>query len=983
MKMPAPGDRVLIDSSATAFEVYRCSANGDHVYLGVISLETQRAREMIFTLEEFPKRVRRTGTLAEELLQPGACLSHQRFQLAIEALRIQSAHLLDPLFAINASQIDLLPHQADAVYRHILTQPRIRFLLADDPGLGKTIMAGLVLAELKARGAAERCLIVVPAHLREQWQREMNDWFQEDLYVLDSGTVNNASHPAFFQKHPQIVTSIDFAKRPSVRELLADQEWDFVVFDEAHKLAARRSGAEIDRTQRYQLGHAISPQARHLLFLTATPHSGDEWAYVFLLQLLEPYMFTSPGQLQRAAQQNGGLPFVLRRSKDHVSDLQGQKLFRNRTVETLSLEMTLGERKIYDAVTDYVRTWYPVSASTSGLTAQRRRNVALALTVLQRRVTSGMVAIHQSLVRRRQKLIELLGAWTQYVNVDQNLIDSNQEELDDQSAADREQLQQRLEGVTAARNHEELRAEIADLEGIIALVRHVQGAGHENKLYELRRVVETHLMNNPDEKLLVFSEFRDTVSALEHHLRSWGLQVAVIHGGMNMLERRQQEGFFRSEAQVMVATDAAAEGINLQFCRLLINYDLPWNPNRLEQRMGRIHRYGQSRDCFVWNVLYEDTREGDILIRLLAKIERMRSRPELGDTIYDVISVVLAGINLDQLIAEALLTGDSRHINRIIDVDIEDRIDEFVRLIHSNALAADRIDLSAIRHAVAQSQSTGLTTEDVECFTLTATEVIGGGLESTRADGVFRLGVPIDRQRQFSSTGYSPGMRVAFTRSIAQANGVPLLAPGNPIFDRLLEVTCNGSTRPVLAVLRGGVDQENGSFWVYRLKVIDGRDDTVVERLEAFFYRDRDGQAAPASLQATRSMRTGGPAATLPAEVLEAIEGATAATRRSASTLLDSLKMEALNRRSREASIKKGWLETSFEALISQSEQRTRELRRRETMGERNLRGAITNEERRRLEFIQERDTRLRELELESEIVVLAPELEAVAIVTA
>jgi superfamily II DNA or RNA helicase len=367
------GDRIRIDPFPEEAEVYRLTEEGDRVVLGVIFHPSGQAKSLVLDRQELARRVHRLPSLGENLL--AQALPRDPFLLFAEATRMRLAHAFDPHYAVSVTQVDLLPHQVDAVYRHILPLPRVRFLLADDPGLGKTIMAGLVLKELKARGVVHRTLLVVPAHLQDQWQRELRDWFREDFVPLRRDLLRNLLSADFFHRNPQVLVSLDFARREDVRELLARQSWDFVIVDEAHKLSATRYGQKVYKTKRYQLGEALAPQATHLLFLTATPHRGDDHAY-FLLE---------------------GLPFVLRRSKEQVTDLQGRKLFRRREVQTVPVPLTDAERRLYDAVTAYVRRWY---AAVSGRTDRRSRNVALALTVLQRRLSSSLFAVRESLRRR-------------------------------------------------------------------------------------------------------------------------------------------------------------------------------------------------------------------------------------------------------------------------------------------------------------------------------------------------------------------------------------------------------------------------------------------------------------------------------------------------------------------------------------------------------------------------------------------------------
>ena len=983
MWLPNVGDMVLIDSSAEKYQVFRCSCNDGVVKLGAIATLTNDAYNFVYDREEFTERVRPAPSLAQLLKDSTSRLGASQFRLAMEALRLRHAHLIDPFHAINASQIDLLPHQADAVYRHMLPQPRIRFMLADDPGLGKTIMAGLVIKELKARGAADRILIVVPAHLKDQWQREMADRFDEDFTIFDDP--RSMKSKQFLDLHPQIITSIDFAKREPKRSFLAngDVSWDIAIFDEAHKLSARVKGGEIDPTQKYQFAKHIESITNHMLFLTATPHNGYHDEYLLRLDLLEPGMFSGMAQVGATLQQYQKIPFVLRRSKEHVTDLKGNPLFKRRTVNTLALEMSGAGRRLYDAVTEYVHNWYPSTANLeSGAEKIRRYNIALALTVLQRRVTSGSAATRLSLERRRQKLAVLRSQWEKHLVTQSSLLESmtaeDVQDLDDRLTAEWDDLQDLIESTTAAADLEELKEEIGDLTDLIKVVKNIEATEDEPKLDELRNVIDAWLRGRPEEKLLIFSEFKDTVLALKSHLEQFGLTVAMIHGGMTMSQRTKQEQRFRDEAQVMVATDAAAEGINLQFCRLMINYDLPWNPNRLEQRMGRIHRYGQDRDCFIWNLLYDDTREGRILTLLMAKIEAMKDRPELGDSIYDVVSTVLSGIPLEQLIMEAVMTGNTAEIERVIDINLEDRVNDYIKLLKENALAANYINLAEVQSLNERSEREDVN-GDIERFVKQATEWMGGGLDDDplRGEGVRILGIPTTKQADYRDAGYESGLRVALDRQVAKRYDIPYLTIGNPILDRMIEKFSLDDHQPRISILRDD-EGPSGLFCVYRLGVQDGHRRSAAERLAAVFCRP-SGKSSVVDVRIARRMCNANGQAEHPIYVhLEMLE------ERASSAVMSQLtemRSEVLAQRSRQADVKRRWLDRSYSLMIYLLQAQLDYLRKRVDQGETNLTGLVVIRENRLANVQRQRDARLADLDKEVELTQLEPKLEALALV--
>lgn len=976
IELPSVGDRVILTPFDEPAEVFEVQRTGDQIRLGVIFVRSQQAQRFVFSIEEFAQRVRRLPSIWEELAS--RALPRNPFVLFIDALRMRLAHSFDPHYAISVTQVDLLPHQVDAVYRHILPQPRIRFLLADDPGLGKTIMAGLTLKELKARKLVQTTLLIVPAHLQDQWKREMADWFREDFVIINRSLLNSLYADDFFARNPQILVSMDFARQDDVRELLAKRRWDLVIVDEAHKLSATRYGQKIFKTKRYQLGEAIAPKAHHMLFLTATPHKGDDHAYFLLLSLLEPRLFANPQQLKAAAQKEG-LPFVLRRSKEQVTDLQGRKLFRRREVRTIGVELSQAERQLYEAVTAYVRRWY---AAVSDKTDRRSRNVALALTVLQRRLSSSLFAVRESLRRRRQKLQNLLNEWERHLEESEGLFEWDAETLQDLSEAtarEWESFQEKLEGVTAAQTPEELKEEIAELDRLIQLALDAEQTGEETKLQQLRRVAEEHLRRNPEEKLLVFTEFKDTLAALERRFREWGLLCTVIHGGMNLQQRIAEERRFRDDVQVMVATDAAGEGVNLQFCRLMVNYDLPWNPNRLEQRMGRIHRYGQRRDCFVYNLIYPQTREGRVLERLMEKLERMRER--LGDSVYDVLGTVLEGVRLEDLIMQAILHEESPELEQLLEVDLEKRLEEFRKALEENALAGHHIDLSSIQRQEADSLLHRLVPWDVERFTRLACPMVGGRLEDDRRHpGVFRLSVPREflKQHHLEDEAFQRGLRIAFQRETARKADAEFFAPGHPLLEALLEHSLQ-KTRPVYAAL---VDpgERSGSLWLYTARVQDGRGQPVLERLIACFHDRATGQIREVDPRMVWELDEWPAAVPIPSDAPSYLAQTEPAVRDFVLGNLRPLSDEAQRRRERECNIKERWIQESFKILIQESQDKLWDYRRRADRGE-DMRIAIQQEEENLKALTMERHQRLKEIDQERVLTVLEPELQAVALI--
>jgi superfamily II DNA or RNA helicase len=968
------GQRVRVKPENRIAEIYKWEELAGNYRVGLIFEDNSEAKVFVLKQDEIEQRLEPLHTPVELFRQKEGILPSEHSLAFAEALRMRLAYTFDPHYAISVTQVDLLPHQVDAIYRHILPQPQVRYLLADDPGLGKTIMAGLLIEELKAREMVHSILIVVPAHLIDQWQREMGEWFREQFFILNRASLNNLHLANFFKNNPQLLVSLDFARQDRVREILRDHRWDLVIVDEAHKLSATRYGRKIGKTKRYQLGELLAERCNHMLLLTATPHRGDDEAYFLLLNLLYPRLFANSEQLRQTARAQA-LPFVLRRSKEQVTDLQGNKLFKERKVISLDITLTEYEKALYEAVTDYVRRWY---ATVSQNRDQRSRNVALALTVLQRRLSSSLSAVRKSLERRRNKLETLLRTWQNYLNEEEWLDDDAFEDLSEQSASEWEQLQEKLDTLTAAQSPAELQEEIDTLYRLIRMAEQAEKAGEEAKVQQLRRVIEERLRHHPDEKLIIFTEFKDTLDALRDKIESWGFPTASIHGGMDLKTRIEQERYFRDHVQVLIGTDAAGEGLNLQFARLMINFDLPWNPNRLEQRMGRIHRYGQTRDCYVYNMLYSETCEGRVLQCLMQKLERMRLR--LGDSIYDVIGELMASVPLEKLIMEAIQKQDTTDVEHVIEQDIEVHLQEYQRALQENALAGHHIDLSAVQLEGHDSRQKRLVPWDVERFTKWMMPLIGGHIEAdAKGKGVFRLTLPTPflKQHQLDKT-FARGVRIAFERKIARQHGAEFFAPGHPALEALIN-HCIERPRPVLGLF-AHPDGKEGVLWLFRTAVQDGKGGIALERLLALFYSLEDQQWRKVDPRMLWDLADWADEAPVPETLLAALEEHQEEARQQAIQYLQPLYEEAAQRRERETRIKREWLEKSYDHLLQESDAKLLDYMKRAEAGE-DMSLVIRNEEEHYKSLKREWEERLKALELEQSLTPLEPQLEAIFLI--
>lgn len=557
------------------------------------------------------------------------------WRLLIEAERLRLAYSCDPLVATNNCLVDLLPHQLEAVYDVMLPQPTIRHLLAHDAGAGKTIMCGLLHKELRLRQPDLRTLIVAPAGLVPQWKREMAEKFGERFEEVDNQVLKGDN--AVWLRNTSVVTSVAFARQPHIRATLAAVPWDLVIVDEAHHMA----GYEDRATQAYQLGQILAAQTRHLVLATATPHKGDPVNFTRLLQLLDPDIHDAQVVQSDGQSEN---PLMWRRMKEEMVGFDGQKLFKPRIVESRWSSITERplEAELYNQLTDYVSKTYKAAEK---LSAQERVNVEFAMTILQRRMASSLAALIISLKRRRE--LVLAGA------AEGSPIGSPEE---DAPEAERWEAEKAALGVTPAKTKEARAKEAKRLAELINLALEVQAEGPELKLRKLKQIMEaTGILPDGKEKLLVFTEFKDTLDFLRAEFLKQGFRVTQIDGSMPQDARIRAEWEFEHRAQVMVATEAAGEGINLQFCAHMINYDLPWVPTRLEQRMGRIHRYGQKRVAHIYNLAIADTREGVVLTGLIDRLKNMEK--DLGDQVFDVVSTLVADVDLKKLMAKVALAA--------------------------------------------------------------------------------------------------------------------------------------------------------------------------------------------------------------------------------------------------------------------------------------------------------------------------------------
>jgi len=892
----------------------------------------------------------------------------EAFFLAMEAQCIRYAYQFDPLFAVSVAQVDPLPHQLEAVYHYILRNPRIRFLLADDPGAGKTIMTGLLLKELKYRGLVRRTFIVVPGHLKDQWLREMKERFGETFTAVDRNVINATWGRNVWQEQPQVITSMDFAKQDDVMATLSEVHWDLAVVDEAHKMAAYRYGEKTTRTERYRLGELLSRRSNFLLFLTATPHRGDPENFRLFLDLLQPGFFAN-SELLNESVKNADNPLFLRRLKEDLKDFDGRPLFPPRRVVTKTYRLSDDEKKLYNAVTDYVEKYYNKAL------AAEKRNVAFALLILQRRLASSLRAVRRSLERRKERLEELLklGKWL----AERGTID--EEELEDAPEAERLKREEELvERLTAAETREELQTEINTLKELICLACDLEKRELETKLTELRKVMEDERIQQTQEKLLIFTESRETLEYLEEKLdKGWGYSVVTLHGGMSLDDRICAEHKFRERAQVMVSTEAGGEGINLQFCSLMVNYDIPWNPNRLEQRMGRIHRYGQQKEVHIYNLVAADTREGKVLEALFRKLERIRNA--LGsDRVFDIIGEVIPGRSLKELIVEAIA---NRHTLDEIVAKIEAMSDEeAVRKAREavlEGLATRHIDLQRVLGEDRRAREHRLVPEYIERFFERACQFLHVPLERRR-DGLWRVpnvpyeirNVPQDFRHRFGEV-FQEYSKLAFDKATARRQDAVFIAPGHPLLEAVIEQLL---TECAHDVRRGAVFVDpDGRLdgWLFFLEgeVRDGTNQVAGKRIFAL-YRSVGGDIRLINPSVLWDLMPYATQQKIESQVPENDVIAYAVEH-----VLEPYRGELLKERERMAAIKRKYGLRSLEHMILESGAKLLEYETRRAKGE-NLPGVeLLNEQRRKEELEMRKQALEEEIRRETSLLPSTPKI--------
>jgi len=970
---------------------------GNMVSLRYTGVNTQKSNTKVISKTEFDSL---------EVLTEEGTFNFQgdpaRFALFAEAERINSAYQFDPLFAVNCSIVDPLPHQVEAVYKFLLPLPQIRFLLADDTGAGKTIMAGLLIKELMMRGLAERILIITPGGLTRQWQQDE----LEVKFNLSFDLVNRArftSDPNVFHTSNRIVTSIDFISREDILAVVENSHWDLVIIDECHKLSAYDYGYKVYKAKRYQTAEKIAQQCEHLLLLTATPHRGRRDTFKKLLQLLDEDIFATDDVVSeriKHLEKDGLNKFFIRRLKEDMKDWAGKPLYKERFTKTVAYQLTPEEKVLYDAVTNYLTQKKEEASETKNV------HVSLALAVMQRRLTSSIFAIKNTLERRWNALQGIVDE----VNKNPNLWNQRHklEGFDIEDIDDYEELEDKEKDAldtilsdprkfklfTTARSLNEIQQEANEVKKLYQMALTLYNRQQEEKKFqELQQLLKSNGVLDKGEKLVIFTEHKDTLLYLEDRLsKAGGYKVATIHGGKLVDERRKaQWDFAKPDTQILIATDAAGEGINLQFCRLLINWDIPWNPNRLEQRMGRIHRYGQKQDVLVFNMVANNTREGKVMEHLLTKLDIIREG--MGDDrVYDVIQDVLENVNLESII-NSVFNGKETDLDAFLAQSDEQLKLRFKEKIddQKKTLAHSIVDFRDARILKENSDEKRLQPIYVRLFFEKAFQYLGGKFTELR-DSIYRIESLPDDVAQMLRTHYNiyadtiRQVQFCFDKqifldyqNIGDLGKVHYINPGNPLFDSIINVVRSKFREDMLkgTVLISPDDKDEYFAFFVKSQIVDNRqnkkDDSIANERLMMVCRNTSNEYTITS--PARFIDLYPPAQFAKPIVPPPIADQDEVLQWSFMNVTQAQFEETKKHVEKDTLLRKEYLETAFTQIITDLQGQIQEMQGKLLLGDNKVQDKIMKKQERINELIQKKHKRLDNLTLMMQLNPRAPEV--------
>ncbi|HOS10634.1 MAG: helicase-related protein [Acidobacteriota bacterium] len=826
-------------------ETARTSNDGTWT-VGLVGTHTERFRKVTLTNQDIKGLI---------ILDSGFTYDGDGhlLRLGLQAYSLGIAWEFDPYFGLSISRVDPLPHQLEAIYDYLLKLARVRFLLADDAGAGKTIMAGLLIRELQLRGLAERILIVCPANLSFQWQRELKEKFDEKFLVLKGGDIRDQFGVNQWLEQKKVITSLDLAKRTEILPGLKQVHWDLIIVDEAHRMSWTPPAS---KTARYALGELLRDTSDNILLLTATPHKGDPANFSLFLQLLDSDAYADVRSIHEAMERRRA-PFYLRRTKEAMvyfperqtdGTWAAEKIFTKRIPHTVDFQIDGPEFDLYKEITRFVKRQSAKAAAHGD--DPRARAVGFLMSLYQRRLASSTYAMRHSLENRARRLEDGIKKAQELARLaPPDLPDP--EEIEEMEENERERLEEMLEAITLAGNAEQIREEIAELRGLAKQAQAVESSDAEAKLSKLKDLLHQEgFFDHPEQRLLLFTEFKDTLDYLTQNLKTWGFKVGCIHGGMKPGSRDEpstrlysEQQFREGAIQVLVATEAAGEGINLQVCNILFNYDIPWNPNRLEQRMGRIHRYGQRKDCLIFNFVATNTIEGRVLQRLLEKLQEIRDALD-DDAVFNVVGEVLPAAHVERVLRDY-------YSGKLGDADLEERLLENIdegrfRAICQNALeglAAKKLNLEMLIERRAQAQERRVVPETIARFIREASEYVP--LKLKIIEGLLHTFEPARTPPALQRHEREPDWklpslaskypRCSTDREAAETHNLEWVTPGHPLFEALRRHAYNKASE----VFGKGscfysLQHEKPSrIDFYRARVVDGLGHIVHERLFA------------------------------------------------------------------------------------------------------------------------------------------------------
>jgi superfamily II DNA or RNA helicase len=850
---PSVGNTLIGPLFSEPMRVETVQSNGEASWIvGLVGTSSERFRKVTMTAADLQRLT---------VLDPQHSFNGdgQLLRLGLQAYALGIAYEFDPYFGLSISRVDPLPHQLEAIYDYLLKLARVRFLLADDAGAGKTIMSGLLIRELELRGLAERILIVCPANLAFQWQRELKEKFDAKFLVMKGQDIRDQFGVNQWLEHTRVITSLDLAKRSEILPGLRQVHWDLVIVDEAHRMSA---ADESHKSLRYRLGELLRDSSDHILLLTATPHKGDPVNFSLFLQLLDADAYADVKSIRQAMDRRRA-PFYLRRTKEAMvyfperradGSWAAEPIFTKRTPHTVDFQIDGAEFDLYRDVTRFVKRESARAAAQDE--DPRARAIGFLMSLYQRRLASSTYAMRRSLEKRARRLEEgLKRAQDVARQAPPDLPDP--EELEEMEESERERLEAMIEAISLAGSADQVRQEIQELRRLAAQAEAVEKAGVEAKLSQFKELLQKEgFFDRPEQRLLLFTEFKDTLDYLVDRLNSWGFRVGCIHGGMKSGSRDEpgtrlhaEQQFREGAVQILVATEAAGEGINLQVCNILFNYDIPWNPNRLEQRMGRIHRYGQRKDCLIFNFVASNTIEGRVLQRLLEKLQEIRDALE-DDAVFNVVGEVLPAAHVERVLRDY-------YAGRFGDADLEERLlrdvdENQFRAICQNALeglASKKLNLEMLIERRARAQERRVVPETIARFLHEAAEFVPLTLkpvpsrphtfEPARTPSVLRR---YEKDADWKLPALADRYpRCSTDRDTAETEKLEWVTPGHPLFEAIrrhthaqaLDVLAKGATFHSLQ------HERSSRIDFYRARVVDGLGQVIHERLFAVEISER------------------------------------------------------------------------------------------------------------------------------------------------